>query len=113
MLQLKIKKNKHNVSKTTYIYIYKKSSDKICQYFLKRLKKKTTQNKQTKKKTTPNNKYISEVFHLLKKPDSGPEDGKDVTRAGGRELGSDLQAGEDVCGAAGREGTQRGHASRG
>lgn len=74
-------------------------------------KKQPKTNKQ--KKTTPNNKYISEVFHLLKKPDSGPEDGKDVTRAGGRVLGSDLQAGEDVCGAAGREGTQQGHASRG
>lgn len=77
------------------------------------VKKKNNPKQTNKKKTTPNNKYTSEVFHLLKKPDSGPEDGKDVTRAGGRELGSDLQAGEDVCGAAGREGTQRGHASRG
>lgn len=53
-------------------------SDRICQYFLKRLK--TTQPNTNKSNPT---KYIAEVFHLLKKPDSGLQHGEDVTRAGG------------------------------
>lgn len=60
----------------------------------KQTNEQTNKTKQNKK--NPNNKYISEVFHLLKKPDWGLKDGKDVTRAGGMVLRSALRAGECV-----------------
>lgn len=94
----RIKKKTTKPNKTTT----NQPSNKICQHFLKRLKKQpenkqtNKQTKQNNKKKNPNNKYISEVFHLLKKPDWGLKDGKDVTRAGGMVLRSALRAGECV-----------------